>query len=231
MLSGGELDWPIRTLIQLECQNAKAADMETCKRETAQYVEGEYGLLCKAAFARNKKLEKECRTTLGQTLWNDLEDLKEKLDERLKPVISRMLPGDYSAFDLVRNEAQAYSQRNKPAPPPSTEGTEQQEETEVPIVWSKKLAGLDDVVTGSKFQFTHVQEWRPVETEIKWFYWLEPNKDGTYTLFWRTDNEEAADPTPKDPKITFRLVDGEYPESLTLQFKEDHSVGIVVKDK
>lgn len=92
--------------------------------------------------------------------------------------------------------------------------------------------------------FTHENEWRSTEKEIRffydgapywetvrWYYKLTKNPDGTYKLNW-SYALPMADPKPSDPSIPFSITaDNKYPANLVLSlFGNLENDRIIVKD-
>lgn len=226
MISAGELGWPVRTLIKLECQTTNVADVEDCKLIVEADTDVIFFAECSSAFHKKKQLAEECVQQLGSTLWGDLRELKRKLKGRTAAVGDHLPESLHSLYKFVQQRVKNYQKNHAPPPPdPATQRNTAPPTT--PPLWEQPLSALS-------FQFTHLEEWRPVQTEIvlekegvrfrkkiEWSYWLRQNVDGSYTAYWTqekktTPKEKTTPPTDQDKKVTFQLVDNHYPENLML---------------
>ena len=174
-------------------------------------------------------IRSECARTEPEKIEPCVEAVTQKTEEDLKKLCgtpnfrkcqSRLGSGVWRP--LVKNEVEDFGKKIA-----AQKREEEKAKILSPIIWEQPLAIVDDETTHSKFKFTHVDEWRKVETKItdtslEWSYFLTKNADGSLTVRWRKEGKE-------EQSLIFNLVNGFYPSNLMLAIQEDQNIQLILK--
>lgn len=210
MNPGGEIGPKVVGFIRRECQRQKPAQVEACVSAVQQKLTSEMNRFCLVAAPQAGVPANRCEMQLLKSLWTNSYELRLQLRGKMRK-IARLLETSEplrasnqtthsSLTTLIEKEVALFS------PTPNR------------AVFEKVS------LAETKFRFTHIDEWRRVETthgtnRIAWYYWLMQHSEQSYTLYW-SHQAETNPPSPEREHLFFQLTDGFYPKGLTLKVYE-----------
>lgn len=232
MLSAGELGKVVHQQIADVCRDGNPQHQTGCVQAVTHQVEKQIEIICQLKSLYDGITAPVCQQRLGSLLWTDPGVIATQLR---MPQMAGFIGGIYPLWTssltrhtrlatLIQEEARAVMERLKtPAPQSKLAAIDTGK-----ILWQQPLA-----LAQPKFEFTHIGEWRTVQTEIdvlrdgkqfhkkvEWSYKLQPNEDSSYTVFFSAGKKSAAAAAAPaaegEESLVFRLKDGQYPAALML---------------